>query len=90
MKFYYNGKLVRTSKKHEYKYGLLLWNGEIRACSSNKESLYSEIARIKKVSYLDIEYMKSRNYPADEIAARKDEIETNLAALKIVELEAKA
>lgn len=92
MKFYFNGELVRTSKTHEYKYGLL-YMGKIKKCSKTKDALISEIERIKKMTYGpsgDIEYMKSNNYPQDEIENVKRETDARIATLKIVELEARA
>lgn len=91
MKFYCNNQLVRTSKTHEYKYGLL-YMGKIRTCSKTKDALVSEIARIKKMAYGssgDIEYMKSENYPQAEIEKVERETAERLATLKIVELEAR-
>lgn len=92
MKFYYNGQLVRTSKTHEYKYGLL-YMGKIKQCSKTKDALVSEIAKIKKRAYGpsgDIEYMKANNYPQAEIEEVERETAERLATLTIVELEVRA
>lgn len=44
MKYYYDGKLVRTSKRDTYKYGVLLPSGELwHALSSKRESLQRQI-----------------------------------------------
>lgn len=49
MKFYYNGKLIRTSKTHEYKYALVNKNSlQAYRCSKDMkgiEAAKSEIAR---------------------------------------------
>ena len=37
MKFFYAGKLVRTSKTHDYNFGVLNANGKIVSCSATKE-----------------------------------------------------
>ena len=38
MKFYYGGKLVRTSENHEYHFGIYrLDSGKMRSCHSTKE-----------------------------------------------------
>ena len=37
MKFYYNGKLVRTSKTHAYTHAVLTPNGDTFSCSSSRE-----------------------------------------------------
>lgn len=44
MKFYYNNKLVRTSKTHEYKYALI-WEGtgNLVMCSATREGCEKEI-----------------------------------------------
>ena len=34
MKFFYNGKLIRTSRSHEYKYAAITANGNCLCCSS--------------------------------------------------------
>ena len=44
MKFYYEGKLVRTSKTHEYHYGV--WNKKyqkMKSCNSTKELAEKEL-----------------------------------------------
>lgn len=47
MKFYYNGKLVRTSKTHEYKYGVYSANQDkVIACSATREGAEAHITRI--------------------------------------------
>ena len=44
MKFYYNGKLVRTSKTHEYKYGVYHTNlDKVIACSATKDGAQAHI-----------------------------------------------
>lgn len=53
MKFYYNGKLVRTSKTHEYTHAVIdMSDGSLkgcRACKENAEALIkSEIAQYEK------------------------------------------
>ena len=46
MKFYYNGKLVRTSKNHEYKYGILSSEGgSVTSCHATYEAAYKELQR---------------------------------------------
>lgn len=42
MKFYYNGKLVRTSKSHEYSHGVL-HNGKVVSCHGSRELAFKEM-----------------------------------------------
>lgn len=45
-KFYYNGELVRTSKTHEYHFGI--FNGKtIRSCHGTKENAEKELHRLQ-------------------------------------------
>lgn len=44
MKFYYNGKLVRTSKTHEYKFAAML-DGRCLKSSATREGAQEEIER---------------------------------------------
>ena len=51
MKFYYNGKLVRTSKNHVYTHAVIdMSNGHVEGCRANKEAaesiISSEISRV--------------------------------------------
>lgn len=62
MKFYYNGKLVRTSKTHEYKYALLNRADRTLACSATRkgaETAYNRAYK-DKACWLDI-YTKVLN-----------------------------
>ena len=43
MKFYYNEKLIRTSKTHEYKYALLSSNEKCVTCSASRDRAESEL-----------------------------------------------
>jgi hypothetical protein len=52
MKFYYNGKLIRTSKTGEYKYALLDQNGKCLTCSATLKGAQS---------YKDSAISKKRN-----------------------------
>ena len=46
MKFYYNGKLVRTSKNHEYHYGVLSSNGKsVNSCHATREAAEKAMAQ---------------------------------------------
>ena len=45
MKFYYNGKLVRTSKNHEYKYAIIGENGNLWSCHGTLEAAQKEFRR---------------------------------------------
>lgn len=45
MKFYYNGKLMRTSKTHEYKYAIITENGCCCSCHGTLESAQKEFRR---------------------------------------------
>jgi hypothetical protein len=47
MKFYYNGKLVRTSKTHEYKYAVIATNRDdkVLTCSTTKNGAQAFINR---------------------------------------------
>lgn len=46
MKFYYNGKQVRTSKTHEYHFGILSINGDaINSCHATREAAEKEMAK---------------------------------------------
>ena len=90
MKFYYNGKKVRESKNHEYKYGLL-YMGEVIKCSKTKTALMAEIERKKKIEYGssgNVAWMKSQNYPQAEIEEEERKRDERITSLKIVELEA--
>lgn len=92
MKYYYNDKLVRTSKTHEYNYGLLFM-GKMRKCSKTTDALVAEIESIKKRAYGpsgDIEYMKANNYPQEEIEEAERRTAERIATLEIVKLEARA
>lgn len=44
MKFYYNDKLIRTSKTHEYKFAAML-DGKCLKCSATREGAQAEITR---------------------------------------------
>lgn len=44
MKFYYNDKLIRTSKTHEYKYALISSTGKCVTCSASRERAEAELA----------------------------------------------
>lgn len=44
MKFYYQGKLVRTSKTHNYKYGVFTKENDCLACASSFELAQNSIA----------------------------------------------
>ena len=52
MKFYYNGKLMRTSKNHVYTHAVVA-NGNCLSCSSTfegaKKVIYSEISHYERV-----------------------------------------
>lgn len=53
MKFYYNGKLVRTSKNHIYTHAVIdQTTGDLKGCRANKDTalsiISSEISRIEK------------------------------------------
>ena len=45
MKFYYNGKLIRTSKNHVYTYAVLTPGGKTFACSSSLEGAKKAVQR---------------------------------------------
>lgn len=45
MKFYYNDKLVRTSKTHEYHYAILSENGDVWSCHGTLEAAQKEFRR---------------------------------------------
>jgi hypothetical protein len=47
MKFYYNGKLIRTSKTHIYKFALLNYAGNCVTCSATYEGCLKEKNRRK-------------------------------------------
>ena len=76
MKFYYNGKLIRTSKTHEYKYAVL-HGDKCLGCSATREGALKTayaLANAKKSlalyeSVLNGTYIrKSRNhYTAEQI-----------------------
>lgn len=70
MKFYYNGKLVRTSKNHEYKYASInKKTGKAYSCSTTKEGAGAEInRRINEAKRNIANYEKcidaiNKNYP---------------------------
>lgn len=42
MKFYYNGKLMRTSKTHEYKFAIVWPNGKCASCHGTREAAEKE------------------------------------------------
>lgn len=45
MKFYYNDKLMRTSKTHEYKYAIITENGDLWSCHGTLEAAQKEFRR---------------------------------------------
>lgn len=45
MKFYYNGKLMRTSKTHEYKYAIVSENDVLWSCHGTLEAAQKEFRR---------------------------------------------
>ena len=45
MKFYYNGKLMRTSKTREYHFAVLNTNGTCNSCHSTREAAEKEWRR---------------------------------------------
>ncbi len=45
MKFYYEGKLMRTSKTHEYKFALLNGAGTCLSCSGTRDGIERERQR---------------------------------------------
>ena len=45
MKFYYNDKLLRTSKTHVYTHALLDHNGNVITCSATREGCKKELSR---------------------------------------------
>lgn len=49
MKFYYNGKLVRTSKNHVYTHAVINENGGCIACSSTRKGAEQVIS--SEISY---------------------------------------
>lgn len=96
MKYYYNGKLVRTSK-HEYKYGLLNTLGGIIACSKSKENLLKQKNREMKFNEKQIAYFKKHLGGKQEVTGLTNEelLEDYIKSLEkikawqIVELEAR-
>ena len=92
MKYYYNGKLVRTSK-NEYKYGLYSEKSDrVIKCSNSIKPLENEI-RLKKdnaYGFLgDIEFMKRNpdKYTNEEIELTIKETDDYFNGLKIIKLE---
>lgn len=66
MKFYYNGKLVRTSKTHEYHFGILNADGtKVTSCHGTYEAA-----------------MKEMNRRPGEIRSRIAELETGIKAIQ--------
>lgn len=45
MKFYYNNKLIRTSKTHIYTHALIDQNGKAVTCSATREGCEKELSR---------------------------------------------
>lgn len=45
MKFYYDGKLVRTSKTHDYKFAIMWPDGECTSCHGTLEAAKKEYRR---------------------------------------------
>ena len=45
MKFYYNGKLMRTSKTHEYKFAIIWPDGTLSSCHGTREAAEKEYRR---------------------------------------------
>ena len=78
MKFYYNGKLVRTSKTHNYNYALIWFkdNGELVtiACSEKLEVIEARKAESIKMNYKQgLEYMldcNAKKYQHNELYRR--------------------
>lgn len=58
MKFYYNGKLIRTSKTHDYKFAAMI-DGTCLKCSATKEGAQAEITRLIRDRELNIEAEKN-------------------------------
>lgn len=92
MKYYYNGKLVRTSK-NEYKYGLLR-SGEVISCSKTKATIARELENQKKAIKKDIAFAakeENKKFIEDFTKTTVDEyIKGELAvidSLQIIELE---
>ena len=46
MKFYYNGKLMRTSKTHEYKFAIIWPDGTLSSCHGTREAAEKEYRRL--------------------------------------------
>lgn len=61
MKFYFEGKLVRTSKTHDYNWAILRINADstlkVYGCRADRGSAEAEAARMKKSSdyYADVQ-----------------------------------
>lgn len=58
MKFYYNNKLVRTSKTHNYKYGVFTRNDNCEACASTYELAEKAIVTVTRFVRANLEYYK--------------------------------
>ena len=58
MKFYYNNKLVRTSKTHNYKYGVFTSNDKLLACASSFELAQKAIITATNSERHNLEFYK--------------------------------
>lgn len=58
MKFYYEGKLIRTSKTHDYKYAALI-NEKCLKCSGTKQGAEAEISRLIREAENNIAFYES-------------------------------
>lgn len=59
MKFYYEGKLIRTSKTHEYKYAAISSSGHCLKCSATKQGAQAELDRIFRESMRNLEFYRA-------------------------------
>jgi hypothetical protein len=101
MKYYYNGKLVRSSKNSSYKYAVML-GGFCKSCSSSLDGARSAYSSIRnewqnsKQNFEDIlagkckrpDFLKSLS--DDDLIRGVKQYENMINNLQIVELEARA
>lgn len=78
MKFYYNGKLVRTSKTHEYKFALLnTETGKAYACSKDMKGMDRAMSEVSRTYNLYLSVKNGTYRRKDRWCYTAEQIEAN-------------
>ena len=80
-KYYYNGKLVRTSENPDYKYGVVVDEDYVISCHQNKELAQKQLN--KTINEYNKRIASDRKY----LEKNSSEITTLLLAKRIKELD---